>query len=244
MSTLRCRVGYVAACQIVLSLVFARTGVAQQSTAASKKVATLYQAGSAAVARNDLETALTDFQEAVHLNPSSGQLHSALGFVLLKMGKFQESVPEFEEALKKTPSDTIAGSNLAGAYEQLGQPYKEVAVLAKLENAARTQKRALPGNLYVMFARALAATHQVPAAITQMRRAVVITPRDAGLLDNLGSLYAMQQNWPDAERNFRAALAIDQDLASAHLHLGLALAAQQKPGANDELATAYRLRPG
>jgi protein O-GlcNAc transferase len=240
---LRRNVGHMGIVQLIAALIFTSTACSQSSSMASKRVAALYQAGVAAVSKNDLETARSDFQAAVHLDPSSGPLHGALGFVLLKMGKAQESVPELETALRSNGSDSATGSNLASAYDQLGQRDKALAVFSRMENIARTQKRTLTAALYAMYARELAAAQQVPSAIIQMHRAIALAPLDAALVDNLGSLYAAQRNWPAAEQQFRAALGLNSDLASAHLHLALALAAQQKSGAKDELAEAYRLAP-
>jgi protein O-GlcNAc transferase len=206
---------YATLAQLVLVLGMARSAFAQESATASKKAMALYQAGSMALSKNDLSTALRDFQEAVQLEPASGALRGTLGFILLKTGNVKESVPQFEAALKKNPFDFTAGLNLAVAYEQMGQPEKAVAVFATLETAARTQNRAMPANFYLMYARDLVSTQQVPAAIVQMRRAVDVKPQDAGMLDSLGSLYAMQQSWPEAERNFRAALSVQQNMASA-----------------------------
>ncbi len=234
--------GQKAVSGVVFVIASASTASPQEPVQA-KQAEAAYRAGSAAVAKGDLQTALADFRQAVRLDPSPTALHSALGFVLLKLGNAQESVPEFQQVLRKNPADVGAGSNLALAYEQLGQPEKVVEVLARLNKVERAEKRVLPASTSALYARALAATHQIPAAITQMRTAVSADPHDAGLLDDLGSLYAMQQDWPNAERNFRAALSSDHAMASAHLHLGLALAAQQRPEGKDELAAAYRLAP-
>jgi protein O-GlcNAc transferase len=177
---------YATLAQLVLVLGMARSAFAQESATASKKAMALYQAGSMALSKNDLSTALRDFQEAVQLEPASGALRGTLGFILLKTGNVKESVPQFEAALKKNPFDFTAGLNLAVAYEQMGQPEKAVAVFATLETAARTQKRAMPANFYLMYARDLVSTQQVPAAIVQMRRAVDVKPQDAGIAGQSG----------------------------------------------------------
>jgi tetratricopeptide (TPR) repeat protein len=209
-------------------------GLAQDADAA-------YRAGSVAFSKSDYPTARVDFEKVIHLAPGGEQGYRALGLTLLRMGKAEESAPVLEKALSLKPGDSDAQLGLAIAYDRLHQPAKEVILLKKLDAAARVQKHALPADTEAMYARALAATHQVPAAILQMKRAVAANPRNAGSLDDLGSLYAMQKDWPNAEENFHAALALNPSLASAHLHLAMALEAQQRGGAAEELSKELKL---
>jgi protein O-GlcNAc transferase len=218
-------------------------GLAQDATSALKQADAAYRAGSAAFSKNDYETARVDFEKVIRLVPAEEQGYRALGLTLLRMGKAEESVRNLEKALSLKPSDSDAQLGLAIAYDRLHEPAKEVVLLGKLEAAARAEKHPLPANIEAMYARALAATHQPAAAIIHMKQAVAADPRNAAALDDLGSLYAMQKDWPKAEENFHAALAVNPSLASAHLHLGLALEAQQRPGAVEELNRAYQLDP-
>ena len=149
---------------------------AQDATSAMKQADAAFRAGSAALSQNDLQAALTDFEKVVHLVPTWEPGYTNLGLVLLRMGKTQESVPKFEKALSLKPSDSAAQLNLAIAYEQLGQPTKELVVLARLDAAARAQKHALPADASAMYAFALAATHQLPAAVMRMKQAVAADP--------------------------------------------------------------------
>ncbi len=221
----------------------AASSFAQAATEALKQADAKYRAGTAALARNDLQEAQKDFAEVVRLSPRSWQGHSSLGGALLRMGRAKESVPEFERTLVLMPGESSAQLNLAIAEEQLGEPLKELAALAKFEATDRARKEATPAYVDAMYVRALVATHQLPAAVARMKREAGAAPKDAGLQDNLGSLYAMQKDWPDAEQSFRAALADDGGLAVAHLHLGLALRAQGRSGGDEELREAYRLAP-
>jgi protein O-GlcNAc transferase len=218
-------------------------GFAQDAASALKQADAAYRAGSAAFSKNDYATARVDFEKVIRLAPAGEQGYRALGLTLLRMGKAEESVPALEKALSLKPSDSDAQFGLAIAYDRLHQPAKEVILLKKLDAAARAQKHALPADFEAMYARALAATHQVPAAILRMKQAVAADPRNAGSLDDLGSLYAMQKDWPNAEENFHAALAVNPSFASAHLHLAMALQAQQRSGAAEELKLAYQLDP-
>jgi protein O-GlcNAc transferase len=226
-------------------------GLAQDATPTLKQADAAYHAGSAAFSKNDYPTARADFEKVVRLAPTGEQGYRALGLTLLRMGKTGESVPVLEKALSLKPVDSDAQLGLAIAYDRLHQPAREVILLGKLDAAARAQKHALPADTEAMYARALAATHQLPAAIIRMKQAVAADPRNAGSLDDLGSLYAMQKDWPNAEESFHAALAVNSSLASAHLHLAMALQAEQRAGAagehskelSEELNQAYQLDP-
>jgi protein O-GlcNAc transferase len=222
-------------------------GLAQDATSALKQADTAYRAGSVAFSKNDYATARVDFEKVIHLVPAGEQGYRALGLTLLRMGKSEESVPVLEKALSLKPSDSDAQLGLAIAYDRLHQPAKEVILLGKLDAAARVQKHTLPADIEAMYARALAATHQLPMAINRMKQSIGADPRNAGSLDDLGSLYAIQKDWPNAEKSFHAALAVNPSLASAHLHLAMALQAEQRGGAAEELSKelklAYQLDP-
>src|SRR5579875_1261538 len=122
---------------------------AQTSPAAAAKAQALYNAGAVAYARNDLATALSDFEAVVHLLPANESGHSSLGVVLLKLGRTKESVPELERALKLNPSDTVAQTNLASAYSQLAQPERALPLFAKLDASAQSHGHHLPADASV-----------------------------------------------------------------------------------------------
>lgn len=215
----------------------------QEPSASLKQADAEYRAGVAAMSRNDLKTALADFQSVVRLAPETEQGHVALGSVLLRLGRTSEGIRELEKALALKPGDRDSQVNLAIAYQQNGLPAKAIPLFANLETVAHAEKRLMPPNVLAAYARALAAVKQLPAATAKMQEAAASDPHNAELLDDLGSLYAQQEDWVDARRAFTAALETKPDLAVAHLHFGLTLQAQQQPGALDELQKAYGLAP-
>jgi tetratricopeptide (TPR) repeat protein len=216
---------------------------AQEPSAALKQADAEYRAGSAALGHGDLKTALTDFQNVVRLAPSAEQGHSALGAVLVRLGRLSEGIRELEQALRMKPGDDSARLNLALAYEQNGQPAKSLPLFAGVERTAQVEKRPLAASILESYARALAAAGDLDAAARKMKEAAARDPQNAVVADELGSLYAQQGNWPQAREAFEAALQTRPDFAQAHLHLGLALQALQQPGAMDELAKADSLAP-
>jgi tetratricopeptide (TPR) repeat protein len=140
-------------------------------------------------------------------------------------------------------ADINAQANRALADQKAGHLDKAIAAYAALDAAARAQHRTLPASVLANYARALAANGQLDPALVEMKAASAVDPRDAKLQDDLGSLYARQQQWAEAQSHFAAAASIAPTLAVAHLHLGLALQAQGDPAALHELARAAQLAP-
>ncbi len=218
-------------------------GHAQEQSSSMQEANQAFRDGVAAFSRNDLNTARDDFEKVVRLEPSIELGHSALGSVLLRLGRTKESIRELEKALSLKPSDSSAQLNLALAYEQNGQPAKALSWFAKVETTSRAEGHPLPADVLSAYARSLAATQQFPEAVARMKEAIAAAPHNAEFHDELGSIYAQQKDWPKAIKAFADALEIDPNFAMAHLHLGLALEAQQQPGAMDELTQAYQLAP-
>jgi protein O-GlcNAc transferase len=216
---------------------------AQEPLTALRRADTAYRAGQAALAQKDLVAAQADFEQVVQLAPQAEQGHSALGAVLVSRGHPKEGIRELEKALAIKTTDSTAQMNLAMAYEQIGSPEKAIPLFSKLEVEARLQKHTLPSYVLAAYARSLAATQKVEPAIVQMKAAIATDSQDAALHDELGSLYAQQRGWADAEREFAEAIRLNPNLAIAHLHLGLVMQAQGQKDGLMELAQASQLAP-
>jgi protein O-GlcNAc transferase len=208
-----------------------------------------YRAGSAAVANKDFHAAEVQFQKVVRLVPQIEEGHSALGAVLMRLGKLPEAIKELEKAHELKPGDLPVQTNLALAYEQTGANKKALVLFKNIEDAAQTKPASdsssvLPSYVLAAYARSLAATGQLPAATAKMKAAVVESPQSPDLQDALGSLYAQQRSWPLAVSEFQKAIQLNPNFAAAHLHLGVALLAQQQtPSAIQELTLATQLAP-
>jgi tetratricopeptide (TPR) repeat protein len=216
---------------------------AQEPSANLKQADVDYRTGVAALSRNDLNDALASFQNVVRLAPSSELGHSALGAVLVRLGRLDEGIHELERALAIQPGDASAQLNLALAYEQSGQPAKAIPLFANLDAASRASKHALAPAVLATYARALAATGRLKAAASRMKEATARDPHNADFENDLGTLYAQLEDWLNAKLAFAAAVEARPDFALAHLRLGLTLQALHQPGALDELTKASQLAP-
>ena len=215
----------------------------QEPSEALRKADAAYRAGEAALSRRDMSAAQTDFELVVRLAPQAEQGHSALGAVLVSRGYTQNGIHELEKALAMNANDSAAETNLALAFEQTGSPEKAIPLFARLEAAARRQGHTLSPSLIEAYARALAETHKLRAAAVEMKAAVALDPQNAELRDELGSLYAQQLDWTNAQREFTAAVRLKPDFAVAHLHLGIAMRAQGQANGLSEIVQASQLEP-
>ncbi|MHB8302961.1 MAG: tetratricopeptide repeat protein [Acidobacteriaceae bacterium] len=209
----------------------------QQSDAA-------FHAGYAAYAKGDLQTARADFQRVVALVPTMEEGHSALGAVLVQLGQDAKAIPQLTLALALKPTDRAARMNLAVAYSQTGAYRQAVPLFQKMKRKKPGSNTSWPPDVLASYARALAGTHHIPAAIVEMQRAVAAAPTNAIMQDELGSLYAQEKEWVEAATAFTDAIRLDPGLASARLHLGVTrLAQRQLTPAIDELTIASSLLP-
>jgi protein O-GlcNAc transferase len=214
-----------------------------QQPANVQQAAEDYRAGVAAFSRNDLQAALRHFQQVVRATPEAEPGHLMLGFVLARLGRTAEAIPELEKALELNPHDSDARTNLALAYEQTGAPAKAVPLFAELDETARAQGHRLPPAVLAAYVRSLAATRQWNDANSKMQAALADEPQNAELHDEAGSIYAQQQDWPRAAQQFAEAVRLKPGFAAAHLHLGMALEATRQPSALAELEKAHELAP-
>jgi protein O-GlcNAc transferase len=228
---------------LVAVMVLANVAFAQEPSAALKKADAAYRAGQAALAQKDLSGAQVDFEQVVQLAPQAEQGHSALGAVLVSRGHAKEGIRELEKALTIKASDITAQMNLALAYEQIGSFEKALPLFSKLEADAHLHGRTLPTYVLAGYARALAATQKTELAVTKMKAALATDSQNAELHDELGSLYAQQKKWAEAQHEFAAAIRLNPNLTVAHLHLGLAMQAQGEKDGMTELALAAQMAP-
>jgi protein O-GlcNAc transferase len=228
---------------VPLLLAFSLALHGQDPGASARQAGEDYRAGVAAFSRNDLPAALKDFRQVVHATPEAEPGHLMLGFVLARLGRVNEAIPELEKALALNPTDTDARTNLALAYEQIHAPAKAIPHFVSLEATARAQGHGLPGPILAAYVRSLAATGQWSEANAKMSTAIADNPQNAELRDEFGSVYEQQQDLPKAEEQFAEATRLKPNFAAAHLHLGLALRATRNANALSELEKAHQLAP-
>ena len=193
------------------------------------------------------------WRDNVAKSPGAWQAHTSLGIALLQIGKIQEAITHFEQALRIKPDYAEAHYNLGFALAQLGRTQEAIAqyqqVLrikpdfamahynfgvaleqaGKIEEAIAHYEQALRINPNYAVAHnslgtALGQTGKIEEAITHFEQALRIKPDYDDAHNNLGLILKNQGKVPEAIAHYEQALRINPDNAEAHNNLGVALA--------------------
>src|SRR5256886_7056014 len=97
-------------------LVWVATGLAQKAQSPQA----LINDAIAKQQAGDLEGAAKGYREFLKLHPEATAIHSNLGASLAGLGQFEEAIPEYKIALKRSPALESARLNLALAYYKTG----------------------------------------------------------------------------------------------------------------------------
>jgi len=161
---------------------------------------------------------LPDLDKALSIQPNSPLIHSLRGLYWQRQDNDKEALREFQIVAALEPENPRWQSTLGEAYARSGDlppalaAFKNATVLAPGDP--------LYWQLLALFSVQYAVQIEdigLPAA----RRAVILSPDNATFVDTLGWIYFNLEQDNDAEKQFLQALELDQNLDSAHLHLGI-----------------------
>jgi protein O-mannosyl-transferase len=158
------------------------------------------------------------WRRAVAVTENNFAAHNWLGCALYARGRFEEAIPEFQEASRLKPS-------YAEVYCSLGQA---LAALGRLDEAVAAGEQALrfrPGfvaahnNLSDFWGR----LGRRDEAMRHCRLAAELEPGSVTVQNNLANALAIDGRFDEALVHFQEALAIDPDNVPAQVNLGSAL---------------------
>jgi tetratricopeptide (TPR) repeat protein len=173
------------------------------------------------------EAALTCFDRAIALKPSTAMFHVNRAAALLPLGRFDAALASCQEALRLKRNCAEACQVMGHVLSDLGRPEEAVAAYRD----ALRHKADLPDG-YNNLGLALRQAGRLEEALVALRQATRQAPRDAVALGNLASVLKELGQPTAAEDCYRAALREHPDDPVLHLNLGvvLLLAGQFKAG--------------
>jgi protein O-mannosyl-transferase len=173
----------------------------------------LYFAG-----KGKLNEAITQYQDALQIEPDNVDALNNLGIALFDSGHVNDAVARYQKALQIKPDYAPAHYNLGKALLQLG---KLDEAIAHFQSALqfKTDYAAAHYNL----GKALLQMGRADEAIAQFQDALQIDPGAAEVYNNLGNALLQKGKLDEAITQFQQALQIGPGAASPHLNLGIAL---------------------
>lgn len=149
-----------------------------------------FQAGVAAFAAGDLQTAATRFQEAIAKAPTVAALHVNLALVYGRLQRLPEAVASLEKAAALAPGESAIQYQLGSAYVDAREYDKAVAALTRgLGAAPNLTGDALALEAVSTLGAVYFAQGKVPEAEAEFRRALAAKPGAAGAVLGLGKIH-------------------------------------------------------
>lgn len=167
-------------------------------------------------AQDDMRIVLQEsfMRQKLRKHPHDFTAHFNLGSVLQSMGKAEEAITYYLQALQIKPRDVIALNSLGSALQSIG----------KLNEAINYYHQVLqinPNYINALYnlGNSLLLQEKPAEAIRYFRQILQIQPHDADAYNSLGSAFYMQGNLKQAARHFEQALRINPAHADAQENL-------------------------
>jgi len=153
-------------------------------------------------------------QDSLATNPDSWTARTNLGAALGALGRPQEAIPHYEEAIRLRPTSFQAHNNLAAILFQLGRPREAIP---HYREALRINPDVaeIHSNLGV----ALALVGSTAEAADQFREVVRLAPTMGEAHNNLGYMLAIEGRHAEAITHFEEALRLNPANARARDNL-------------------------
>ena len=233
--------------------------------------AELYLATAQVTDGANFESGIPRLRKAVETyRPPQAEFYFELANAYSKTHQDKESIPYYEEALRRDPRFPAARRGYAAALTGLGRltdaakaleaaAPRDAATLnalgvaylnlSRLDEAVATLRRALSldselPEIYVNLGNAFSKKGDRTAAIDAFRSALRASPASAAAHSNLATVFQAQDDFEQAQYHFQKAIWSDPDNAALHYNYERALAEKRRlEEAEPELEAAVKLDP-
>lgn len=170
-------------------------------------------------AHGHIDSAITEYQAILTLDPKAADAHNALGALYARQGNFQQALTQHRRARAIDPDQADIHFNLGIAYVALGQTDSAMIAYQTVIKTDSTHSDAHNGlgTVYAMQG-------NMNNARQHYQKAIEHNPKNADAFNNLGLLDASQGQLIDAAKNYQKAIAYQPNFPDALNNLGSALA--------------------
>ncbi|SEU37251.1 social motility TPR repeat lipoprotein Tgl [Stigmatella erecta] len=220
-----------------LALVLALSGCKHVPTEKERQSSEIhYNLGIQAQEAGNVQEALSEFQQAVTLDPDNPEARNALGIILhLSFGRHAEAVAEYQKALELRPNFSEARTNLGNVYLDQGR-YDEA--IQSYEKVLNDMLYPTPFIAQSNLGWAYFKKGDTARALENIKSAVTLNPSFCRGYQNLGFIYDQQGQTEEACRQFGRYREMCPDVADAYMREGVCQAKMGKADAARESFTS------
>jgi Tfp pilus assembly protein PilF len=182
-----------------------------------------YNLGLALAREGKRQGAMTQYSEALEINPEHAQARNNLGSSLFEIGRVEEAILEFSKAVKIDADYVDAHFNLGNALARQGRTEEAIIHFQRAVKLAPT-KATFQNNL----GNALAAAGRIEEGIGHFKEAVRLQPDYSEAYNNLGVALASQGKLPEAVGQFNEALRHQSNYGDARRNREIVLLELEK----------------
>jgi tetratricopeptide (TPR) repeat protein len=164
------------------------------------------------------QDSLTLNRHAIAVGRTGPKIHYNLGLALSKLGRCEEALVHFEDAIRLRPDHAKAHNNLGLCLHVLGRDDEAIASYKCAIELEPEMELA-----YINLSEALVALGRIDEGIAARQEALRLDPNDATNLSNLGALLGSVGRLEEAIDHFRRSLAIRPESADTRRNLERAL---------------------
>jgi len=177
----------------------------------------LYDRGLKELWQENWSAALAFFQKAKETNPQDADVWFYLGYCYDELGRYQDEIEAYKQAIRIKPDLAEAHYNLGFAYDKLG----------RYEDAIESHKQAIrikpdDADAHYILGVTYGNLDRYQDAIEPYKQAIRINPDYAEAHGNLGFVYLNLGRYEEAIEASKQSIRIKPDLAETHYNLGIA----------------------
>jgi len=177
----------------------------------------LYLQGLKHFERENWQTAITVFNQAIRLDPDLAPAYGNRGIARAELGNFSAAIKDYNQVIRLVPDDDKAYYNRGVAHSALGN-YD-----AAVQDYTRSIRlNSGDADSYYNRGNALVALEKYRRAVDDYTAALKLDPRDAGIYNNRGAALRRLEDYRGAISDYDRAVRLNPDYAEAYFNRGIA----------------------